>query len=159
MPTAADIISLLQLEPLPNEGGFFRQTYASTFTLPGGRPAGTAIYFLITPEGFSALHTLATEEVWHFYAGDPVEHVLLDATTLTGAKTRLGPDPTAGQRPQLVVPAHVCQGARLVSGGSWALIGCTMSPGWDEREFRLGERAPLLARFPAWSADIVALTR
>jgi predicted cupin superfamily sugar epimerase len=159
MPTAADIISLLHLEPLPNEGGFFRQTYASAGTLPGGRPAGTAIYFLITPEGFSALHTLATEEVWHFYAGDPVEHVVLDAITHTGIKTRLGSDLSQGQRPQLVVPAQACQGARLVSGGSWALLGCTMSPGWDEREFRLGDRDTLLAQFPKWAADILALTR
>jgi uncharacterized protein len=159
MPTAAEIIALLQLEPLPNEGGFFRQTYASAVTLPGGRPAGTAIYFLITPESFSALHTLVTEEVWHFYAGDPVEHVMLDVTTRSGTKTRLGSDLAAGQLPQLVVPANACQGARLAPGGSWALIGCTMSPGWDEREFRLDERDPLLSRFPAWTADILALTR
>ncbi len=159
MPTAADIITLLKLEPLPNEGGFFRQTYASAATLPGGRAAGTAIYFLITPEGFSALHTLATEEVWHFYAGDPVEHLMLDAATHTGTKTFLGPDLAQGQRPQLIVSARTCQGARLAPGGNWALLGCTMSPGWDEREFVLAERAAWLARFPGWSSDILALTR
>jgi uncharacterized protein len=160
MPTAAEIIALLKLEPLPDEGGFFRQTYVSTTKLPGGdRAAGTAIYFLITPEGFSALHTLETEEVWHFYAGDPVEHVMLDASTHTGAKTVLGPDVTAGQRPQLLVPAKTCQGARLAPGGQWALLGCTMSPGWDEREFVLASRDPLLAALPSWAADIRALTR
>jgi uncharacterized protein len=159
MPTAADIITLLKLEPLPNEGGFFRQTYASAVTLAGGRPAGTAIYFLITPEGFSALHSLFTEEVWHFYAGDPVEHVILDHAHRSGIKTILGSDLAQGQRPQLVVPAQACQGARLAPGGTWALLGCTMSPGWDEREFALGERAAMLERFPGWAADILALTR
>lgn len=159
MPTAAEMIDLLKLEPLPDEGGFFRQTYVSTCALPGGRAAGTAIYFLITPEGFSALHTLVTEEVWHFYAGDPVEHVMFDLSARTGAKTLLGPDLAAGQRPQLVVPAQACQGARLAPGGSRALLGCTMSPGWDEREFSLARRDTLLAAFPAWAADIFALTR
>lgn len=159
MPTPAEIIALLKLEPLPNEGGFFRQTYASNVLLPSGRATGTAIYFLITPDGFSALHTLATEEVWHFYAGDPVEHVMLDMIANTGTKTLLGPDFALGQRPQLVVPAHACQGARLAPGGNWALLGCTMSPGWDEREFALGDRAALLEQFPGWAADILALTR
>lgn len=162
MRTAADIIAALQLAPLPNEGGFFRQTYSSAHALPGGRAAGTAIYFLVTPEGFSALHALRTEEVWHFYAGDPVDHLILDPVTHIGAKTLLGPDLALGQRPQLVVPAGAWQGARLADGPQahgWALLGCTMSPGWDESEFSLGERAALVARFPDWTVDIVALTR
>lgn len=159
MHTAAEIIALLKLEPLPGEGGFFRQTYASAVVLPGGRAAGTAIYFLITPDGFSALHTLATEEVWHFYAGDPVEHLRLGPAARTGVKTLLGPDLALGRRPQLVVPARACQGARLAAGGRWALCGCTMSPGWAAQEFALAGRAALLAQFPAWAADIHALTR
>jgi len=157
--TAAEIIASLQLEPLPNEGGFFRRTYTSTTALPDGRAAGTAIYFLITPEGFSALHLLQTEEVWHFYAGDPVEHVMLDPASNNGMKTVLGTDLTHGQRPQLIVPSACWQGARLVPGGAWALIGCTMSPGWDEREFSLGERQDLGVRFPKWTGEINALTR
>ncbi|MDF3056653.1 MAG: cupin [Rariglobus sp.] len=165
--TAAEIIASLQLEPLPNEGGFFRRTYTSAAVLADGRPAGTAIYFLITPEGFSALHALVTDEVWHFYAGDPVEHVMLDSAasgraghpTGTGTHTRLGTDFARGHQSQLTVPGGVWQAARLVPGGAWALLGCTMSPGWDEREFTLGEREVLLARFPEWAADIRALTR
>lgn len=159
MPSAAEIIALLELEPLPGEGGFFRRTHESAVVLPSGRAAGTAIYFLITPEGFSALHTLATDEIWHFYAGDPVEHLMLDPASRTGAKTLLGPDLAAGHRPQLVVPGKVSQGARLAAGGSWALLGCTMSPGWDEREFTLDDRDALLAVFPSWAADIRALAR
>ena len=157
--TAAEIIAALRLEPLPNEGGFFRQTYVSALGLPGGRAAGTAIYFLITPDGFSALHRLRTEEIWHFYAGDVVEHLILDPATGEGRKTHLGTGFAAGQTPQLVVPGDTWQGARLADGGAWALLGCTMSPGWDAREFTLGERTGLAARFPDWAADIRALTR
>ncbi len=157
--TAAEIIVALRLEPLPNEGGFFRQTYASDVRLPDGRPMGTTIYFLVTPEGFSALHRLQTEEVWHFYAGDVVEHLIFDPATGEGCKTWLGSDFTSGQTPQLIVPGGLWQGARLAVGGAWALVGCTMSPGWDEREFTLGDRADLTARFQAWAADIRVFTR
>lgn len=159
MPTVAEIIAALQLEPLPREGGFFRRTYTSAATLADGRPMGTAIYFLITPEGFSALHLLKTDEVWHFHAGDPVGHVTLDPIRGAGSKTTLGSDLARGQRPQLIVPGGSWQGARLAPGGAWALLGCTMSPGWDACEFTLGERLALTARFPEWAADIRELTR
>ncbi len=157
--TAAELIAALQLEPLPGEGGFFRQTYASKQRLPDGRAMGTAIYFLLTPDGFSALHRLETEELWHFYAGDAVEHLILDPATNEGWKTRLGNKFAISQVPQLVVPGGLWQGARLAEGGAWALVGCTMSPGWEEREFTLGDRADLTARFPARAADIRAFTR
>ena len=157
--TAAELIAALRLEPLPNEGGFFRQTYVSDTRLPSSRSAGTAIYFLITPDGFSALHRLRTEEVWHFYAGDTVEHLILDPTSGKGVKTQLGINFAVGETPQLVVPGGTWQGARLTAGGAWALLGCTMSPGWDEREFTLGDRADLAAQFPDWTADIRAFTR
>lgn len=159
MPTAAEIIARLKLEPLPHEGGFFRRTYTSAATLPGGRPLGTGIYFLLTPDGFSALHVLLTDELWHFHAGDPVEHLMLDPANGRGTRTIIGPPFADGQQPQLTVPGGVWQGARLVAGGAWALVGCTMSPGWDEREFSLGARATLSARFPDWAGDIRALTR
>jgi hypothetical protein len=162
MRTAAEIIELLQLEPLPNEGGFFRQTYVSRQRSPDGRALGTAIYFLITPEGFSALHLLATDEIWHVYAGDPVEHVMFGDAPDAQIKTLLGTDLAAGQRPQLIVPGGVWQGARLAPAtvrNGWALLGCTMSPGWDERACVFGKRDELIARFPDWAADIHALTR
>ena len=157
--TAAELIAALRLDPLPNEGGFFRQTYVSDARLSDGRSAGTAIYFLITPDGFSALHRLRTDEVWHFYAGATVEHLILDPATGEGRKTRLGNNFSADETPQLVVPGETWQGARLTTGGEWALLGCTMSPGWDEQEFTLGDRVDLVARFPAWAVDIRAFTR
>lgn len=162
MPTAAEIINLLQLQPLPNEGGYFKQTYACAPSAGALRPASTAIYFLITPDGFSALHRLETDELWHFYAGDVVEHLTLDPVSGKGVKHFLGADLAVGGRPQLVVSGGSWQGARLAPGPAregWALLGCTMAPGWDEREFILGQRAALIAGFPAWADDIKALTR
>lgn len=162
MPTAAEIIALLKLEPLPDEGGFFRRSYTSEIFWSGTRSVNTAIYFLITPDGFSALHLLETDEIWHYYAGDPVEHVMLDPVTREGVKTILGSELSAKQRPQLVVPAQSWQGAHLAPGPrthGWALLGCTMSPGWDEDEFTLGERGELTALFSEWADDIATLTR
>ena len=81
------------------------------------------------------------------------------SATGKGTNTRLGPDILNGQRPLLVVPADTWQGARLAPGGRWALLGCTLSPAWDEREFRLGDRTPLTSAFPLWAEEIRALTR
>lgn len=162
MPTAAEIIALLKLEPLPGEGGFFRQTYASAGTLDGGRSAGTAIYFLITPADFSALHLLKTDELWHFYAGDPVEHLTLSDLVGDGEINLLGTDFSSGQRPQLLVRGNCWQGARLAPGPrvhGWALLGCTMAPGWIAQECSMAGRDELMERFPVWAADIRALTR
>lgn len=158
---AQQIITRLRLKTLPNEGGYFRRTWAGTACSKGNpRPIGTAIIFLITREEFSALHRLETDEVWHFYAGDPVELVQLDASNQTVRKDVLGSDIHSGQTPQIVVQAGIWQGARLATGNQgWALLGCTMSPGWDEREFTLGHRESLLKLFPNAAAKIHGLTR
>lgn len=161
MDEAENIIAHLGLEPLPVEGGHFRQTWAGP-PLPGtDRPAGTATYYLITTDGFSALHRLETAEIWHFYAGDPVRLVELDPATGGSRAVRLGPHVTGGEVPQHAVPAGVWQGARLAGTGGrgWALLGCTLAPGWHDREFTLGRRDDLLRQFPAAHADIMALTR
>lgn len=173
---AEKLIAQFGLIPLPNEGGFFRQTWTSRERLANGRAAGSAIYFLITPEGFSALHQLKTDELWHFYAGDPVEHLQLDPRDGSTRVTVLGPDVLAGQTSQLTVCGRVWQGARLAlskveglasplrsvqpsSAHGWALLGCTLAPAWDEREFFLGQRAELTRAFRARTDLIAALTR
>ena len=160
-PEARHIVEQLQLVPLPREGGFFRQTWRSA--------AGSATYFLMTPVEFSALHRLPTDEVWHFYAGDAVEHVVLDPRNGAVRVTQLGADVPAGEVPQLVAPGGCWQGARIaadVARGSptafkagWTLLGCTLAPAWDERDFELGERPALLREFPDAGALIRALTR
>jgi len=162
---AEKIIALLGLAPLPHEGGFFRRTWTSPTTLPDGRAAGSAIYFLLTPGDFSALHRLQTDEAWFFHAGDPVEHVQLIPDGRTTRVALLGSDPLAGFVPQLIVPAGVWQGARLAPPNGaqpmhdWALVSSTMAPAWDEREFELGGRAELLCEFPEAADLIRALTR
>lgn len=154
------VVALLGLEPLAQEGGHFRRTWTSPDPDVGSRPAGTAIYFLLSPgpEGFSALHSLDRDEVYHFYAGDPVELHLIEP----GGRHRrevLGSDLAAGQRPQAVVPAGVLQGSRLVGDGAWALLGTTMAPGFVPEAFILPERRELLDRYPELSELIRSLTR
>ena len=162
---AAEIIARLNLSPHPKEGGWFRETYRSRETIPAGtlqgrgaaRSASTAIYYLLTPDTVSAMHRLATDEVFHFYAGDPVEQLRLFPDG-SGAVTILGNELAAGMEPQSVVPAGVWQGARLVHGGRYALLGCTVAPGFDYADYEHGARAPLVAGHPGFAALIEALT-
>lgn len=154
--TAEEVRQLLQLEPLPLEGGFFRETYRSRWQvsaeyLPdgfrGSRSVGTAIYYMITEEAFSALHRLPGSEVFHFYAGDPaiMLQLLPDGTSRT---VTLGPDLLGGQQPQVIVRGHVWQGCRLAPGGKWALMGTTMSPGFDRADYETADREQLIAQYP-----------
>lgn len=158
--TADEVIAFLQLQPHPVEGGFFRETYRSAGSLArdgASRSISTAIYYLLTPKTVSALHRLPGDEVFHFYAGDPVRMLQLwpDGSTRT---LTLGADLKAGQVPQLVVPGGVWQGSVLVDGGSWALLGATMAPGFDYADYTSGDRAELMARYPAERAMIERLT-
>lgn len=167
--TAQQIIALLELRPLPVEGGYFRQSYRTPEllapeALPGGyrepHPLSTAIYYLLTadPDSFSALHRLPTDELWHFYLGDPVEMLLLhpDGSSQT---VQLGIDLRAGQQVQVVAPAEAWQGARLLPGGKFALMGTSMAPGYIDSDYEGGERAALLAAYPDQAEHITALTR
>ena len=165
MTNIDQLIRYLRLELLPIEGGYFRQTWSSDdlVSIPGydgQRPAGTAIYYLLTsdPDSFSALHRLATGEIYHFYLGDPVEMLLL-AEGAPGRRIILGPDLLGGQHVQYVVPRSVWQGSRVIPGGRFALLAATMAPGFDARDFTLGRRQELLPRFPECAALIRELTR
>ncbi|HVN92855.1 MAG TPA: cupin domain-containing protein [Terracidiphilus sp.] len=159
--TADEIKSLLHLEPHPIEGGWFRRTYTSPGTVElqrGTRAQGTAIYYLLEEGTFSEMHVLASDEVFHFYLGDPVEMLQL----LPGGRSALftlGPDLAAGHHPQLVVPAGVWQGTRLVEGGKLALLGCTVTPGFDFADYCSGSHAELAAKWPAEAERIKNLTR
>lgn len=167
MPTADEIIRALDLRPLPNEGGLFREVYRSHHVLPaavlpegaaGSRSLATAIYYLITRDDFSALHRVRGDEVFHFYAGDPVDLWQLREDGTSEWMT-LGIDLAKGMRPQVVVPGGVWQGLILRPAGSFALLGTTMAPGFDVADFELGDRTALVEQFPAFSADIERLTR
>lgn len=159
--TADDIKRLLNLEPHPIEGGFFRRTYTSpgTVELPRGqRRQGTAIYYLLEPGTFSEMHVLSSDEIFHFYLGDPVEMLQLHPDGGSAVFT-LGPDLNAGQHVQLVVPAGVWQGTRLVGDGKVALLGCTVTPGFDFADYENGSYEDLAAKWPAEAESIRALTR
>jgi hypothetical protein len=159
--TADQIKSLLKLEPHPVEGGSFRRTYTSagSVDLPRGvRAQGTAIYYLLETGTFSEMHVLASDEIFHFYLGDPVEMLQLHSDGRSALLT-LGGDLRAGQNVQLVVPAGVWQGTRLIDGGKVALLGCTVTPGFDFADYRSGSYAELAAKWPAEAERIRALTR
>lgn len=167
MPTASRIKELLKLQPLPLEGGFFAEVYRSAGKLPssalpsgypGERSLSTAIYYLLTPDSFSAMHRLRGDEVYHFYLGDPVEMLLLKPDGSAEA-ILVGSDITTGMRLQQVVAGGTWQGARLAPGGQFALMGTTMSPGFDPTDFELGNRDELSAQYPAYSPLIAMLTR
>jgi predicted cupin superfamily sugar epimerase len=158
-----DLRRRLQLVPHPAEGGWFAETYRSAETLEpaggkGRRAHATAIYYLLTPETFSAMHRLAADEIFHFYLGDPVEMLELDPEG-GGRVLRLGTDLASGMRPQIVVPRGVWQGSRLVPGGRLALLGTTVSPGFEFDDYEPGERDALAGRFPEFRDLILALTR
>ena len=168
-PTAAQLIEYLCLEPLTFEGGYFRQTYLaeesiSAQALPtrygAPRAFGTAIYYLLTsePDSFSALHHLKTDEIYHFYLGDPVEMLLLHPEN-RGKRIVLGPGILGGQRVQFVVPRDAWQGSRLIPGGSFALMGTTMAPGFDFADWTEGKADELIREYPEYAELIRALTR
>jgi hypothetical protein len=159
--TADQIKSLLHLEPHPVEGGSFRRTYTSpgSVHLPrGARAQGTAIYYLLEAGTFSEMHTLASDEIFHFYLGDPVEMLQLFEDGRSAVFT-LGPDLAAGQHVQLVVPAGVWQGTQLVAEGKVALLGCTVTPGFDIADYRNATADELIAKWPAEAERIRKLTR
>ncbi len=127
-----DIVALLQLSPHP-EGGWFRETWRAA-ARPGERAAGTAIYYLLGSGEVSRWHRVDAAEIWHHYAGDPMELSLsMDGTSVE--RHVLGADLGAGQRPQQVVPASAWQSARPL--GAWALVGCTVSPAFELAGFEL----------------------
>ena len=166
--TAEDVKKLLRLVPHPREGGWYVRTYEAAEMVDaeafgdgryaGARRTGTAIYYLLEPDTFSEMHRLRSDEVFHFYAGDAVEMLQLMPDG-SGRTVVIGNDLAAGQRPQVVVERNVWQGSRLVAGGKWALLGCTVSPGFEFEDYDAGDRASLIENWPEFAGMIAALTR
>ena len=167
MLSADEICKRLKLQPHPAEGGYFAETYRSEHLLgpealptgyPGARTISTAIYYLLTPDNFSAMHRLRGDEIFHFYLGDPVELLQINENG-AGEVFVLGQDIMSGMHLQHVVPAGAWQGSRLKSGGKYALLGTTVAPGFDFQDFEIGERNELMAEFPRFADMIMSLTR
>ena len=133
--TAAEIIARLDLKPHP-EGGHYRETFRDSRVDAGSRALSTAIYFLLARGERSHWHRIDAIEIWHYYAG----HALALHIADNGDKhaIRLGPDLTAGEVPQAIVPAHAWQAAETT--GDWTLVGCTVAPGFDFAKFELAPK-------------------
>lgn len=157
----------LNLSPLPMEGGYYIETYRNDEVVPKSalhpryehdKTFCTAIYFLLTPDAFSAMHRVKSDEIFHFYAGDPAEMLLLypdgSHSTIT-----LGIDIFNGETPQVIVPRGTWQGLRLKPTGEYALLGTTVSPAFDFDDYEHGHRDELTAEYPEYAEQIEALTR
>lgn len=165
MYTAAYYVEALRMKPHP-EGGYFAETYRSAETIPqaalpdrfrGERVFSTAIYFLLEKQHISALHRIQADEVWHFYAGGPLEVFVIDeAGELT--VIRLGSNVGQGEVFQAVVPADTWFGSKPADGSDFSLVGCTVAPGFDFADFEMADRSTLLAAFPQHSTIINQLT-
>ncbi len=147
------VIRILQLQPLDPEGGYYARTYLSSqeseFWM-GRRPVVSSIYYLVTPDSFSLLHRLQSDEIYHFYLGDPLELHEVDSTG-RHRKSILGQDLLSGQRLQKAIPAGSWQGSRRLSGPfGFSLVGTTVAPGFDFRDFELLSRA----EFSRWPEDL-----
>ena len=163
--TAAYYVRKFNMQPHP-EGGYFAETYraAETIaesTLPGRfggeRSFGTAIYFLLESHHISALHRIQSDEIWHFYAGGPLEiFVIYPDKTLS--IIRLGNNPERGEVFQAVVPAGCWFGSKTATGTDFSFVSCTVAPGFDFADFEMANRAELLAEFPEHKAVIEMLT-
>jgi len=166
MRTVEDIIRILKLEPHP-EGGFYKQTYRSSGTISqeglegkysGSRNFSTCIYFLLTSGNFSAFHRIHQDEIWHFYEGSTIR--LHTISPEGNHKCHLvGRNILAGERPQLIVPGEHWFAAEITEGDAYALVGCTVAPGFDFEDFTLAKRDQLLAAYPAHVEVILRLTR
>lgn len=165
--TAEEIIRTLNLAPHPEEGGFYRETYRSPESIPHAalpsrypspRSCGTAIYYLLTRSGFSELHRLRTDEVFHFYLGHPVEMLLLNPDG-TSEILVLGNNLAERHAPQATVRAGTWFGSRVMPGGEFALLGTSMAPGFEFADYERGNAPELIRRYPDREAEILALSR
>jgi predicted cupin superfamily sugar epimerase len=165
MHAAETWIKRLNLRPHP-EGGFFRETYRAAESvaadqLPprfgGARSFSTAIYFLLGAGHFSAFHRIKADEIWHFYAGGPLDLYVIqpDGQLIT---QRLGLNVEHGELPQRVIPANHWFAARPAPASPYTLVGCTVAPGFDFADFELATTTQLAALFPQHKTIIATLT-
>jgi hypothetical protein len=161
-----NIIRTLQLNPHP-EGGYFRETYRSEAVISreelgvkfsGKRNFSTCIYFLLTSESFSAFHRIVQDEAWHFYDGSPLSlHMISPGGEYSSVI--IGRNFEKGEVPQFVVPGGTWFAAEVAREDSFALLGCTVSPGFDFGDFELGGRKELMELFPDLREIILRMSR
>ena len=159
-------IDALRLERHP-EGGWFREVYRATEAIAhealpsrftGERSFSTAIYFLLESAEFSALHRIRQDELWHFYDGAPLTVHMLDSVGGYSI-AKLGKDFQAGQQPMAMAPAGCLFGSTVEDEESFALVGCTVAPGFDFDDFEMPSRKKLLKKYPHHREIVERLTR
>jgi predicted cupin superfamily sugar epimerase len=162
MISAEDVIRKFDLQRHP-EGGYFKEAYRSSEiisreALPsrynGDRSFSTSIYFLLPSGTVSRLHRIASDEVWHFYLGGPLELLQISPNGKM-EKLMLGQDVAAGQKVQHVVPAGYWFGARPADGSAYSFVGCTVAPGFDFADFELADPRDLSRSFPLLRKEIL----
>lgn len=163
--TAEYYIQKLNLAPHP-EGGYFKEIYRSTGVIRadclaeeygGNRNFCTSIYFLLKGNNISAMHRLRSDEIWHFYDGCPVQIISINEKGVLN-EIILGKDLSKGESFQSVIPKNSWFGAELADKKSFALVGCTVSPGFEFEDFEIGKRKDLLKNFPGFERKIKNLT-
>jgi predicted cupin superfamily sugar epimerase len=170
MPGAQDVKDWLKLVPNPQEGGFLADVYTSTLMLPdkelngfprtktGRRPICGSIYYFLEAPGCSVMHRVTGDMLYHFYAGDAVQMLLLPEKGSVEV-TIFGNNLALGQSPMKEIPGGTWLGSRLTPGGSWALMGVSMAPGFDPVDYSIGDRDKLVRQYPEQADLIRALTR
>lgn len=157
------IVKKLQLEPHP-EGGYFKEWYRSPQqsrfpeVADENRSVCTSIYFLLEAGQFSALHRIKSDEIWHFYGGEPLEIVEITEDGLWQT-TCLGSQIAMGQQLTHVVKAGRWFGSRPQEGSAYSLVGCTVAPGFDFADFEMPDRSFFLNRYPLLKEQILAFTQ
>jgi predicted cupin superfamily sugar epimerase len=166
MISADEIKTILGLQPLSQEGGFYKETYRCEEKIPQNalperystsKNVSTAIFYLLTPDTCSRLHRLPSDEVYHFYLGDPVVMLQLHPNGKS-AMLVIGPEIDKGQSVQIVVPRGTWQGSFLKEGGRFALLGATVSPAFDFSDYDAGVQNVLVQKYPGHKDLIVRLT-
>jgi len=159
------LIEKLQLQAHP-EGGFYKEVYRSDEILKkeslpnrfsGDRNYCTSIYFLLNGKDKSHFHRIKSDEIWHFYSGTAIILHMIDSDG-NYKSIRVGNDFVKNEIPQTIVPYKVWFAAEVEDKNSYALAGCTVSPGFDFSDFELAKRSKLLKKFPQHSKLITEFT-
>ncbi len=164
---AQQLAAHLQLLPHP-EGGFYKETYRSSESIPtaglparfkdGERSIATMIYFLLVDDNFSAFHKIKSDEGWHFYTGTAIRITEISPDGQL-KETLLGSDIASGQTFQHLVPAGHWFASEVVGRSGYALVGCTVAPGFSFEDFEMASRHELLHLYPHLRKTIEQLTR
>jgi predicted cupin superfamily sugar epimerase len=166
------IIDWFGMQPNDAEGGYFAATYTSSLLIDGKelpgfkpikgrRPICGAIYYFLDPQGFSAMHSVTGDMIYHFYSGDPVQMLLLYPDNFPNRYEVcvFSNDIASGGSPMKMIPGGSWLGSRLITGGNYALMGVTMSPGFNPADYQIGKRKDLIRQYPEQKGLIEQLTR